>query len=186
MNYPARLPLDVRGVRWSSLSNHSIFAYRYNINAEGKYVPELQAPHRNARAQDAESLVDGFVTLTFLDGDISVSTRRGQKYMDKHLLDRAYEPVAKPARKVEKAPAAKENKPRPAPEPSVLNERKPVEPVIQLPETRAEVREEPVSTRQNAIPPAEQVEEETGEPAEPKKKPDSWLHRMFNPGSWGN
>lgn len=186
VNYPARLPLDVRGVRWSSLSNHSIFANRYNINAEGKYVPELQAPHRNARAQDAESLVDGFVTLTFLDGDISVSTRRGQKYMDKHLLDRAYEPVAKPARKVEKAPAAKENKPRPAPEPSVLNERKPVEPVIQLPETRAEVREEPVSTRQNAIPPAEQVEEETGEPAEPKKKPDSWLHRMFNPGSWGN
>jgi hypothetical protein len=81
---------------------------------------------------------------------------------------------------------AKEDTPSPPPKPSVLNERKPVEPVIQLPETRAEIREEPVSTRQNAPPPVEQVEEETGEPAEAKKKPDSWLRRMFNPGSWGN
>jgi len=187
VNYPARLPPDVRGVRWSSLSNHSIFANRYNINAEGKYVPELQAPHRSARARDAESLVDGFVTLTFLDGDMSVTTRRGQKYMDKHLLDRAYEPVAKPARKVEKAPVAKESAASPPPEPNVLNERKPVEPVIQLPETRVEVREAPaIVEQQEPSPQAEQVEEDAEAQAEPKKKPDSWLRRMFNPRSWGN
>ncbi len=201
VNYPARLPLDVRGVRWSSLSDHSLFAKRYNINPEGKYVPELQSPHRNARAHDAESLAEGFVTLTFLDGDMSTSVRRGQRYLDRHLLDRTYEPTARPVRK---APAAKPSEPAartiapaagrkepaaspepvkdPSPEPSVLNERKPVEPVIQLPVTHAsDIQDEPLS--EDA--PAEVQQADEGQ-AEPKKKPDSWLRRMFDPKSWGN
>ncbi len=192
VNYPARLPLDVRGVRWSELSKHSIFANRYNLNAEGMYVPEFQAPHRNARARDAESLIDGFVTLTFLDGDISTPTRRSQKYLDKHLLDRSYEPVAQPSRRVAATPAAtpktEPSVPEPQPEPSVLNERKPVEPVIQLPETQAEpARAEPAAKATPEVDDGEQrAIEETEQAVEPKKKPDSWLRRMFNPGSWGN
>lgn len=193
VNYPARLPLDVRGVRWSALSDHSVFANRYNLNAEGTYVPEFQGPRKNARERDAESLIDGFVTLTFLDGDISTPTRRGQKYLDKHLLDRAYEPVAPASRKAVLEPSAEPktvtSDPEPQPEPNVLNERKPVEPVIQLPETHAEPTSPdpkavsmPVDTEEeNAV-----VEETTEQPDEPKKKPDSWLRRMFNPSSWGN
>ena len=91
INYPARLPLDVRGVRWTGLSDHSVFANRYNQQADGLFRPEFQAPHPNARPHDAESLIDGFVTLTFLDGNIETPTRRGQKYLDRNLLDSGYQ-----------------------------------------------------------------------------------------------
>ena len=96
INYPPSLPLDVRGIRWTKLSEHSILGKRYYQQKDGRYAQELTAPHPNARAYDAESVLDGFVTMTFLDGDMSVPTRRNQKYLDQHLLDRSFEPRYRP------------------------------------------------------------------------------------------
>lgn len=187
VNYPARLPLDVRGIRWSPLSDHSVFKNRYNLNSDGKYVPEFQAPGRSAREYDAESLVDGFVTLTFLDGDIETTTRRSQRYLDKHLLDHNYEPAARSAKKTPqptKPMAATETQTEEQPETNVIGERKPVNPVIQLPETVLEPTPEATNPTQD-IDQADESEPEANQ-QDPKKKPDSWLRRMFNPGSWGN
>ena len=90
VNYPATLPLDVRGTRWSKLSDHSILGKRYEKHADETFRPEIEAPHPNARRHDAESLIDGFVTMTFLDGDTSTSTNRNQKYLSQHLLDQDF------------------------------------------------------------------------------------------------
>jgi 5'-nucleotidase len=221
VNYPAELPLDVRGVRWTKLSTHSILGKRYNRQADGSYAPELKGPSPHARAQDAESVLDGFVTLTFLDGDMSVSTQRNQKYLDGHLLDRAYTneyvvPKPKPRRK------------KLAPEQSVtststentLSERKPLELSIKLQEmpeskSRLPIAGVPIDkTHKQTSAPVEHssseqipVQEsrtiaateprdnpEATDSAEPealnpnhqtkKKKPESWLRRMFDPSSW--
>ncbi len=93
VNYPAELPLDVRGIRWSQLSNHSILSQKYNRKEDGRYAPDFTPPHPNARKHDAESLVDGFITLTYLDGDMEVIANRAQKRISKGLLDRDFQPV---------------------------------------------------------------------------------------------
>lgn len=208
INYPARLPLDIRGVRWSELSEHSLLSKRYSQNAKGLWTPEFLPPKPAARSADAESLAQGFVTMGFLDGDLSVPTRRNQRYLDQYLLDRSFEPAAV--------------KPRPSPMPaknsrtqpdsqrtespaasSVLSERKPENPAINLQQPVTAKTVDVGSPRSTSIeatieatnPSGNRNEAETGaaadEPpndtADPvKRKPDSWLRRMFNPGSWGN
>ncbi len=207
VNYPARLPLDVRGVRWSNLSQHSVFGTRYNQNSEGKYVPEFELPTPSPRAGDAEALVDGFVTLTFLDGDMAVNTKRSQRYMDQHLLDRSYPPVYPPAEPRRPIKAAATTQAATAltgdpenPTSNTLQERKPTDAVIQLPDTHGNAEQErramqetdqaaqheEDSVAQAGKPAAEEASETAAQPAPPKPKPDSWLRRMFNPASWGN
>lgn len=88
VNYPARLPLDVRGVRWAKLSDHSLFGRRYNRQADGTYTPEFVELDEHTHRNDAEFLVDGWVTLTFLDGNMSVPVHSSQKYLGRQLLDR--------------------------------------------------------------------------------------------------
>lgn len=98
INYPAELPLDVRGIRWAKLSRHSILGQKYTRQDDGRYAPELVLPHPNARKNDAESLVDGFITLTYLDGNIEIPVNRIQKRIARGLLDYDYEPY-RPARR---------------------------------------------------------------------------------------
>ncbi len=86
INYPARLPLDIRGVRWSQISNFSLLTKRYHQKPDGKYAYEFQNPHPNARKNDAESLVDGYVTLTLLDGNSSIFPSRSDKKLATGLL----------------------------------------------------------------------------------------------------
>lgn len=234
VNYPAELPLDVRGVRWSRLSDHSIIGKRYNRQPDGSFAPEFESPYPNARKYDAESLVDGFVTLTFLDGNMSVATHRSQKYLDRQLLDRHYEAEYKPATQ------PRRSKPVAEPQTPVRVERQPMTEIPAAPEDEQVVNIEPAPvgarpesrtlpatnnrtnnrtinrTTDNQPPPtsaieipppeaaaakavireAEPIPESASEPeseSEPepelqktkrRKKPDSWLRRMFDPKSW--
>lgn len=111
INYPPVLPLDVRGVRWTGLSEYSVLGQRYTLRPDGYYRPELQAPNPNAPRQDAESMMDGFITLTFIDGDMSTPVKRSQRYLERDLLDRDYEPT-RPA--VQRPVAAPVRQPVPA------------------------------------------------------------------------
>ncbi len=86
VNYPAALPLDVRGIRWSELSDHSLISNRYYRRADGSYAAELQFPHPNSRKYDAESVNDGFVTMTLLDTVKAHSPSREQKRLSRDLL----------------------------------------------------------------------------------------------------
>ncbi len=299
VNYPAALPLDVKGVRWTPLSQHSIIGTRYYRQSDGTYAPELQEPHQHARAYDAESVLDDYVTLTFLDGDTFTPTQRGQRYLARDLLDSSYEPTYQPPTKRDPAPPRRQQpenrdtpirvpgsmpsatvrkpsqseqtepaiEPRPivreaparevpgraaptpaapvqaAPTPAApiretqIRERKPANPVIKLgteeqaeivrpppSETQSDtrrripVREEVIiipdrapprrqvipgaviadpqtdtTPAQDQLPPptaaeqqaeAEAAAEAEAEEASTKEKPDSWLRRMFDPGSW--
>jgi len=222
VNYPAVLPLDVRGVRWSQLSDHSLLAKRYNLQKDGSYAPELQGPHPNARMHDAESLINGYVTLTFLDGDMSTPTARSQKYLSQYLLDRSYEtedvepevrrkpePVTRPS-----TPANPKTTASKPPEP-ILSGRKPIDASIKLdnkqparsattpyvpgdsvvtpvvePKVQQTAPETAPPESSILVPvPAESQEEpdqEIKSAPTTRKKPDSWLRRMFDPGSWRN
>lgn len=224
VNYPAVLPLDVRGVRWSKLSDHSILGKRYNLQKDGSYAPELQGPHPNARMHDAESLIAGYVTLTFLDGDMSTSTARSQKYLDEYLLDRSYAPAdIEPKVRKKPVPVAEISQPDEEettviePSEPILKERKPADTSIKLddkkpapPTITAPTPEKPAEktfvnpvvepiAKKTASKPSPRgpsilvpVAAETGDERDPeteptptsKKKPDSWLRRMFDPGSW--
>lgn len=229
VNYPAVLPLNVRGVRWSKLSDHSILAKRYNLQKDGSYAPELQGTHPNARMHDAESLINGYVTLTFLDGDMSTPTARSQKYLDQYLLDRSYDPAdVEPKVRRKPVPAARPSTPDEVkttasettaskPTDPILRERKPADTSIKLddkkpvpttttPATPEQPAEEPIvkpivkpvaqKTVPEPAPPeasilipvAAESEEDRDQEIETapatRKKPDSWLRRMFDPGSW--
>jgi len=235
INYPPLLPLDVRGIRWTKLSEHSILSKRYYLQKDGRYAPELRSPHPNARAYDAESVMDGFVTMTFLDGDMSVPTRRSQKYLDQHLLDRSFEPRYRP-------PTIVKTQQKPTSTPAsttTLAERKPLAPAIRLndKDEATDIIDTPTDTVEIKVPEAEKTEAQqpkVDEPAAPepspppqlqpdfvqaeitefpaeqvadlkveaatelqtptphpareqkpgKKKPDSWLRRLFEPSSW--
>jgi 5'-nucleotidase len=194
VNYPARLPLDVKGVRWSMLSDHSIIGKRYNRRPDGKFAPELLSPYKHARKNDAESLADGYVTLTFLDGIMSVKTHRNQKYLDKYLLDRDYEPANVPIRQREP-----EKKPEPVQVPAEpednqvveFQEATPVPPMNKLEEVETVTPPESTATAAplpevpKAILKNEPTESSMAPEAEKKKKkPDSWLRRIFKPKSW--
>lgn len=262
VNYPAALPLDVKGVRWSPLSQHSIIGTRYYRQPDGSYAPELQEPHPNARAYDAESVLDDYVTLTFLDGDTATAPQRSQRYLARDLMDQSYEPTVQtpthtPPQTPQSQPIAIRRAPvqQPAPEePSVqtlvkeeppapvqraasppgetqVPALKPNNPVIKLgtekqaalprpettpaPQRRISVREEVITIPDSAppvrqttsrssapdlappqdqLPPPSPESEQADDPeAETptetqtevkKEKPDSWLRRMFDPGSW--
>ena len=173
---------------------------------------------------DAESLIDGYVTLTFLDGDMSTPTARSQKYLDKYLLDRSYEPEdVEPKARKKPEPVSRPSPPDEVktvvskpPEP-ILRERKPANTSIKLddkkpvnlittpaaPEKPAEKaivkpivkpivqKTAPEPTRPESsilVPVAAESEEDRDQEIEPtpatRKKPDSWLRRMFNPSSW--
>jgi len=222
VNIPAVLPLDVRGVRWARLSDHSLLGKRYNKQPDGTFAPELIGTDEHSRKYDAESLADGWVTLTFLDGDMSVPVRRSQKYLDRGLLDRNYEPAAIQAPRRQPEPAAKplpreaaqsrnepaddqvvefeRAAPAPAPQPATLKsmERESVPATRPAEPEPQQVESEPVSREPEPVPePAEmeppQTEAESAQPKPdaadpvqqpPKRKPDSWLRRMFDPKSW--
>lgn len=236
VNYPAVLPLDVKGVRWSDLSNHSILSKRYNKRPDGFYVPEFVKPYQHARKHDAESLVDGWVTLTFLDGNMSIKTHRSQKYLDEGLLDRNYEPTYQPARVARKPLTGIKPSNTPATESALASkqQRRPVMPeapkdeqIVEFKEATpaaalrphktedtgissperpitnvsaprdADQAETPLAVEEEMIVPPLQREakaetdEASGSEAEEqrsketrKKKPDSWLRRIFDPDSW--
>ncbi|MFT7219677.1 MAG: 5'-nucleotidase [Candidatus Azotimanducaceae bacterium] len=205
MNYPARLPLDVRGVRWTDLSDHSVFSNRYNQQADGLFRPDFQAPHPRARAHDAELLIDGFVTLTFLDGNMETPTRRGQKYLDRNLLHsgdptQALAPIStsRPEKRPEQAAKVvkkeeiktKQDKrekreaivineqSRPPEElrsPTKLSERKPATSPIQLPKTK--------QPSEDAILPAA-AESEVSKPPQEKPSPVTGNSERGKPDSW--
>ena len=232
VNYPAVLPLDVRGVRWAKLSAHSILGRQYRRNPDGSFTPEFVMPDPYDRKNDAESLVDGYVTLTFLDGDMSVATHRSQRYLDRGLLDRNYAPT--PVARKPKPKPKPIVRPEPEPTPEPLPENPPSPPaneiVVEFQEAEAvkPIDESPVSItqsvpvidktapprstapveptpatapepepapeyKQQAVTPvstagptkpraAPEPEQQQEEPA--KKKPDSWLRRIFDPDSW--
>ncbi|MDA0977707.1 MAG: 5'/3'-nucleotidase SurE [Proteobacteria bacterium] len=229
VNYPAARPLDVKGVRWTELSSHALIGKRYHRNAEGKYAPELQGTDPNTRAYDAELVNEGYMTLTYLDGDMSVPARRSQKYLGDHLLDRDFEiktPPATPRKiRIEPEEVAERRvepvKTQPAPEPEATTSRpadtvpqsrdRDIDPpaAVAPPETTAAPQpatlpeQQPVSLRvtRDSDPILEGVDEPDdtpddsstagdataaeSEPQGQRKKPDSWLRRIFDPGRWG-
>ena len=220
INVPAVLPLDVRGVRWARLSEHSLLGKRYNKQPDGTYAPELSNTDQHNRKHDAESLEDGWVTLTFLDGDMGKPVHRSQKYLDRGLLDRNYEPVNPTAPRRQPQPAAQvvtpepvpvrtapeddqmlnfeTAEPAPAPQPATM---KPVQPdtapSTPLKPSTAPQQLDAEPLTHESVPPlelpspqteptADPPESKAAEPVrqQPKRKPDSWLRRLFDPASW--
>jgi 5'-nucleotidase len=85
INYPAIGSADVKGVKWASLSSHSILTSKYEKGEDGRWSPQLNLSSDAEQGSDVALLADGFITLTLLDADISTRPSRQLKKLVRKL-----------------------------------------------------------------------------------------------------
>jgi 5'/3'-nucleotidase SurE len=85
INYPARQPEDIQGVKATTLANYSLFAGSFRQNDEGKLLPNFNLNPPLGRGTDAFELSQGYITVTRLDGTYGLKANRSLKQMAANL-----------------------------------------------------------------------------------------------------
>ena len=84
INYPARQPEDIQGVKATTLANYSLFAGSFRQNDEGKLLPNFNLNPPLGRGTDAFELSQGYITAR-LDGTYGLNANRSLKQMAANL-----------------------------------------------------------------------------------------------------
>lgn len=85
INYPAVANGRVAGVKWAKLATHSILTTNYTLGEDGRWAPAYNTESETNARSDAALLASGYVTLTLLDGNMSVPPGRAHKKLAKQL-----------------------------------------------------------------------------------------------------
>ena len=89
INYPATSKDKVLGVKWATLSKRSVLTINFNQKEDGRWSPEynLSAPSDKKSDENTDTVLlsRGYITLTLLDGNMSVKPDRSYRKVIKSL-----------------------------------------------------------------------------------------------------